>query len=249
MTMRIRSIEYEHDGHLLEGQLAWDDAWEEPRPGVLVIHDAMKSTQGFEEERAVLLAGMGYAGFVVDVYGKGIHADSPESSYTLMQPFHEDRDLLGQRLLSAVNAAADLPEVDGKRLAAIGYCFGGLCALDLARINAPVRGVASFHGLLTPRIADPQAGPTDKIEPRVLVLHGWDDPYVLPETIEPFAQEMSARQADWQFHAYGNTVHSFTNPAYSMPEEGAAFDVKAERRSWQTLGLFLDELMPLVDPV
>ena len=243
MTARIRSIDYDHEGHALGGQLAWNDEWKEPRPCVLIVHDAMKSTQGFEEERAVTLAGLGYAAFVVDVYGRGIHCTSPEESYSQMQPFQEDRNFLQRRLLASVAAAAALPEVDGDRLAAIGYCFGGMCVLDLARMNAPVRGVASFHGLLTPPGASDVL--TEPIEPKVLVLHGWDDPYVPPEMIEPFAWEMSERKADWQILAFGNTVHSFTNPNYSTPEEGVAYEPKAERRSWHALVGFLEELFPV----
>lgn len=244
MTLRIRSIDYEHDGHPLAGELAWDDAWEAPRPTVLVVHDAMKSTSGFEEERAVILAGMGYGGFVVDVYGKGISATDQESSYTLTAPFQEDRDFLQRRLLASLDAAAAQPEVDGERLAAIGYCFGGMCVLDLARMNAPVRGVASFHGLLTAPDPDRCPPPAEAIASRVLVLHGWDDPIVAPDTIEPFAKEMSAREADWQLVAYGNTRHSFTNPGIDMPEMGAVYDARAERRSWRALSDFLRELFP-----
>jgi dienelactone hydrolase len=242
MTARIRSIDYDHEGHALGGQLAWDDEWLSPRPCVLVVHDAMKSTQGFEEERAVRLTGLGYAAFVVDVYGRDVHCSSNEESYAQMQPLQEDRSFLQKRLLASVAAAASLPEVDGNRLAAIGYCFGGMCVLDLARMNAPVLGVASFHGLLTP--PKPEDLPNAPIAPKVLVLHGWNDPYVPPEMIEPFAKEMSERKADWQLHAYGNTVHSFTNPSYSMPEAGVAYEPNAARRSWGALIGFLEEIFP-----
>lgn len=259
MTARIRSIDYEHDGVLLGGELAWDDAWNEPRPCVLVVHDAMKSTAGFEEERAVTLAGMGYAGFVVDVYGKGVHATTNDESYALMAPFQADRSFLRRRLLAAVQTAAALPEVDAERLAAIGYCFGGMCVLEMARMNAPVLGVASFHGLLAEPGGDtsesktgPQAGGRSegahhadkhsKINPSVLALHGWDDPYVPPDTIEPFAKEMSDREADWQLVAFGNTLHSFSNPGINMPEQGVAYDARAEKRSWRMLRDFLSEI-------
>ena len=244
MTTRIRSIDYEHDGHALRGELAWDDEWDTPRPCVVVVHDAMKSDQGFEEERAVVLSGMGYAGFALDVYGAGIHTSTNEESAALMQPFLDDRDLLQARLLAGLRAAGAEPEVDAERMAAIGYCFGGLCVLDLARHNAPVAGVASFHGLLTPPSWPGGAAPEESITPKVLVLHGWDDPYVPPETIPPFAQEMSTRGADWQLQAFGHTLHSFTNIRYDMPEQGVAYDAKAEARSWQTLTGFLEELFP-----
>jgi dienelactone hydrolase len=242
MTARIRSIDYEHDGVELQGEFAWDDGWKEPRPCVVVVHDAMKSTQGFEQERAVTLAAMGYAGFALDVYGKGISGADGEDAYTLMKPYHADRSLLQARLLAGLRAAASQPESEGDQLAAIGYCFGGLCVLDLARMNAPVLGVASFHGDLAPPAWHGGAPPKEDIRPRVLALHGWDDPYAPPSMLEPFAREMSERRADWQLHAYGNTVHSFTNMAYDMPAQGALYDEKADRRSWRALAGFLDEL-------
>ena len=243
MTARIRSIDYDHDGHALRGELAWDDEWTEPRPCVVVVHDAMKSTQGFEEERAVTLAGLGYVGFALDVYGAGISGEDNEDSFRLMQPFQEDRQLLQARLLAGLRTAAAEPEVDASLMAAIGYCFGGMCVLDLARMNAPVLGVGSFHGLLTPP-PWPAGAPTEAIQPRVLAMHGWDDPYVRPDTIESFAREMSERSADWQILAFGNTLHSFTNIRYNMPDEGVAYDAKADERSWAALTRFLQELFP-----
>lgn len=244
MTARIRSIDYEHDGQALEGEFAWDDAWTEPKPVVIVIHDAMKNNQGFEEERAVVLASMGYAGFAIDLYGKGVHGETGEEAYELMTPFKNDRLFLQQRLLAGLRTAAAQPEADGERMAAIGYCFGGLCALDLARMNAPVLGVASFHGdLSAPEWPDGQA-PSEPIAPRVLAMHGWDDPYAPPSVLEPFGRELTERGADWQLHAYGNTVHSFTNIRYNLPEQGTAYSEQAERRSWQALTNFLAELFP-----
>ena len=244
MTVRIRSVDYEHEGHALRGELAWDDEWNAPRPCVVVVHDAMKTDQGFEEERAVTLAGMGYAGFALDVYGAGIKGTTNEDAYTLMKPFEQDRDFLQARLRAGLEAAAMLPEVDAEAMAAIGYCFGGMCVLDLARGNAPLAGVASFHGLLSappPTHANQSRAP---INPRVLVLHGWDDPLVPAEMIEPFATEMSARDADWQLVAYGGTMHSFSNMRYDMPEQGVAYHAVSERRSWQALTNFLAELFP-----
>lgn len=243
MTARIRSIDYEHDGQALRGELAWNDAWTEPRPCVVVVHDAMKSTQGFEEERAVTLSGMGYAGFALDVYGAGVNGSDEADAYQLMAPFQADRLHLQDRLRAGLEAARALPEVDGDRMAAIGYCFGGMCVLDLARMNADLAGVASFHGLLAPpelpEEDDAVAGP---IEPKVLVLHGWDDPYVPPEAVPAFADEMSARTADWQLVAYGNTIHAFTNARYHAPGGAALFSPSANRRSWQVLSNFLEEL-------
>ena len=245
MTARIRSIDYDHEGQALRGELAWHDTWTESKPCVVIVHDAMKSTQGFEEERAVVLSGLGYAGFAIDVYGAGVHGADDADAYALMKPFQDDRSSLHARLLAGIEAAAALPEVDATRMAAIGYCFGGMCVLDLARINAPVAGVASFHGLLTPPDAS-VAIPAEPIQPKVLALHGWNDPYVPPSAIEPFAQEMTEREADWQLLALGNTAHSFTNIRYNDPGQGVAYDAAADRRSWAALTRFLEELFPAV---
>lgn len=243
MTVRMRTVEYQDGGVALSGELAWDDAWTGSRPCVVVVHDAMKSTDHFEDGRAAALAGQGYAGFVLDVYGKGVHGRTFDESLALMTPFQNDRAALVRRLRAGLAAAAAQPEVDGDAMAAIGYCFGGMCVLDLARANAPLRGVASFHGILTPPPADAGlAAPDAAIAPRVLVLHGWDDPFVPAETVTAFAREMSERRADWQLVAYGATVHGFTKPSANQPEIGALYDAKADRRSWQALKGFLDEL-------
>jgi dienelactone hydrolase len=244
MTVRMRTIDYQDGDTPLAGELAWDDAWTSPRPAVVVVHDAMKATGGFEEGRAATLAGQGYAGFVLDVYGKGVHGRDFDESLALMTPFQKDRVALVRRLQAGLDAAAAQPEVDARRMAAIGYCFGGMCVLDLARANAALLGVASFHGLLTPPPLDagPPFSPGVPIRPKVLVLHGWDDPFVPAETVPAFAQEMSARGADWQLVAYGHTVHGFTKPSANQPEIGAGYDAKADRRSWRTLLDFLTEI-------
>ncbi|MFK7896251.1 MAG: dienelactone hydrolase family protein [Myxococcota bacterium] len=242
MTLRIRAIDYQHGDTQLGGELAWDDAVSGPRPAVLVVHDANKSDEGFESERAVALAGMGYAGFVVDVYGKNIHGGG-EDAYALMSPFQEDRPHLLQRLLAAVSAACAQPEVDPARLAAIGYCFGGQCVLDLARGNAPLRGVASFHGTLERPDPERWPAPPEGIAPKIIAFHGWDDPFVPSDPhVIAFAEEMTHRDADWQFVAYGGTKHSFTNPGINLPEIGAVYDAKAANRSWNTLDAFLKEI-------
>lgn len=244
MTARIRSVDYAHDGQSLRAQLTWDDDWTEPRPCVVVVHDAMRSDQGFEEERAAILTGEGYAGFALDVYGAGVQGRNEAEAGALMAPFMADRGFLQRRLRAGLVAAAELPEVDAARMAVIGYCFGGLCALDLARANAPVVGVASFHGLLAPPeppLADPADAP---IAPRVIAFHGWDDAWVPPDTVAPFAAEMTARDADWQLVAYGGTGHAFTNVRYDATGDGVGYSPRADARSWRALLDLLAELFP-----
>ncbi|MCZ6829610.1 MAG: dienelactone hydrolase family protein, partial [Gammaproteobacteria bacterium] len=164
--------------------------------------------------------------------------ETTEEASALMTGFMEDRPMLQSRLLAAVAIAREQPEVDTENLAAMGYCFGGLCVLDLARINAPLAGVVSFHGLLV----GPGNTAGTRISPRVLAEHGWDDPMVPPEQVLAFTEEMTAAGADWQLHGHGGTVHAFTNPQANDPDFGTVYNEAAQRRSWQSLENFLAEL-------
>ena len=131
------------------------------------------------------------------------------------------------------------PLVDRQRIAAIGYCFGGTAVLELARSGADIAGVVSFHGGLgTPRPADPHT-----FKAKVLVLHGADDPNVPLQQVIDFQEEMRKAKADWQMICYGGAVHAFTNPASgSDPSKGVAYNEKADRRSWEHMNIFFDEL-------
>ena len=237
MTIQTRLVEYQHNDTVLEGWLAWDDSNTESRPGVLVAH-AFRGRERFECERAEDLARLGYVGFALDLYGKGVSAADNEAAFALMAQFTDDRPMLQERLDTAIAALQSQKEVDGKQLAAIGYCFGGMCVLDMARTGAPLAGVASFHGAL----AAPGNTAGNRISAQVLVEHGWDDPMVPPEQVLAFTEEMKAGQADWQLHAHGNTVHSFTNPQANDADFGTVYNESANRRSWQSLQNFLREL-------
>jgi dienelactone hydrolase len=157
-----------------------------------------------------------------------------------MNPWMADRAALRQRLLAAVDAAAAHPMVDAERLAMMGYCFGGLCALDVARSADPrVRAAISFHGVYAP----PNIGPQAPITASVLVLHGWEDPLTPPDATVALARELTAAGADWQIHAYGHTYHAFTARAAANKAGGVHYDEKADRRSWQALMNFLGEIL------
>jgi dienelactone hydrolase len=238
MSIQTSAIEYFHDDLRLEGFLAWDDAASEAPPVVLVSH-AWVGRDEFACGKARALAEMGYAGFALDMYGNAKLGGGPEENARLMAPFMEDRAMLQARIAAALEAARRLPEVDGSRVAAIGFCFGGLCALDLARSGADLRGVASFHGLLIP----PGNTKEVKIRAKVLVMHGYDDPMAPPEQVLALADELTEAGADWQIHAYGGTVHAFTNPKANDPGFGTVYQASADRRSWQSLGNFLAEVL------
>ncbi len=209
------------------------------RPAVLVVHQWAGQTDA-ERGAARRLAALGYVGIAIDVYGKGRRGDPGGDHSALMAPFLEDRAALRGRLLAAVDAARTHEAVDPDRIAVIGYCFGGLCAIDVARANAAgVRGVVSLHGIFAP----PGLGAQPPIGASLLVLHGWDDPLAPPADVLALAQELSAAGADWQLHAFGGAVHSFTNPAANAPERGIAYHAKADSRSWASVEAFLAEVL------
>jgi dienelactone hydrolase len=237
MSLQHRLVDYQDGDSVLEGRIAWDDSISGPRPGVLVAH-AWGGRSDYEDGKADGLAALGYAAFALDLYGKGVRGSNPDENSALMQPFLEDREMLQKRLLISLTALRAQPEVDPDRVAAIGFCFGGLSVLDIARTGEDLAGVVSFHGLF----AAPGNTADNSIKARVLALHGWDDPMASPADVNSLAVEMSAKGADWQLHAYGNTMHAFTNPAANNPAMGTVYDATADRRSWQAMTNFLDEL-------
>ena len=238
MALREQRVEYRDGETLLEGVLCHDEARDGPLPAVLISH-AWGGRDEFVERKARRLAWHGFAAFALDMYGKGRRGGSPEENQVLMAPFLQDRALLARRINAALTAVKGLAPVDARRVAAMGFCFGGLCVLDLARSGAELRGVVSFHGLLKPSGLPPAA----RIAARVLMLHGYDDPLAPPEDVLAVAREFTQAGADWQLHAYGHTMHSFTNPAAAAPQSGMQYSDRADRRSWHALLQFLDEVL------
>jgi dienelactone hydrolase len=237
MAIQTRSVEY-HDGDLaLEAYMAWDDSGSDPKPGVLISH-AWAGRGELEESKAERLAELGYVGFALDLYGKGARGTTRDENNALMRPLLDDRPALQRRMTLALEVIRKQKEVDAARVAAMGFCFGGLCVLDLARTGTDVLGVASFHGLFKP----PGNTEGNRIQAKVLVMHGWDDPMATPDQVVSLAEELTAMGADWQIHGYGNTLHAFTNPAANDVEHGTVYDADADRRSWQNLQLFLAEI-------
>lgn len=235
MTIQTRPVEHDGPGGPFEGVYIWDDAVSGPRPGVMVFPNVM-GLKAFDIERGKALAAQGYVAFAADVYGKGRRPADRESAFALMQEAGGDPKILQGRLLASLAAIRAQPETDAARVAAIGFCFGGKCVLDLARSGADVDGVASFHGVYDP----PPFANADPIRARLIVFHGWDDPLCPPEATVALARELTAAGADWQIHAYGHTGHAFTSPEASGP--GLAYQPDADRRSWQAFGNFLGEL-------
>jgi len=237
MSIQTRTIDYEDGDTVLEGQIAWDDTRNKPAPGVMVSH-AWAGRSAFEDSKAVELARLGYTGFALNLYGKGVLGSGPEENTALMTPFLDDRPMLQKRLLVSLQAMQNQPEVDESRVAAIGFCFGGLCVLDIARTGVEMAGVVSFHGLFVA----PGNTSGNKIKAKILALHGWDDPMGRPDSVVALGEELTAMGADWQLHGYGNTKHAFTNPDANDPELGLAYNASADRRSWIAMQNFLAEL-------
>ena len=232
-TYRIGSDEF-------EGYLAFDGASASRRPGVLVFHQ-WSGCSPFEREKADWLAGLGYAALAVDMYGKGKRGSNPQENGALMTPLVNDRALLRRRAEAAVVHLRSLSMVDGDRIGAIGFCFGGLCALDVARAGTEgVRGVVSMHGLL----GAPGEGLSRPatMNARVLALHGWNDPMARPEAACAFAREMHDHGADWQLHAFGGCGHAFTNPAAQDAKGGMQYSPLADARSFAMTKDFLAEV-------
>lgn len=210
-----------------------------PHPCVLIAHNWAGQSEA-DNGVARWLAALGYAGFAIDVYGKGTRGDPMGDNGHLMNSWLADRAGLQARLLAAVDAAAANPAIDSARVAIIGYCFGGLCALDVARSgDARVKAAVSFHGVYAPTgLADQPA-----ITAKVLVLHGWDDPMTPPAATVALGHELNAAGADWQIHAYGHTMHAFTAPQANNPAGGIQYSADADRRSWAAMiGLLAETL-------
>jgi dienelactone hydrolase len=237
VSIKTRLIDYRDGDRVFEGMLAWDDGIEAPRPGVLVAH-TIRGRSAFEEEKARRLATMGYVGFAIDVYGKDSIGSDIDACRAMMESLKDDRSLLQRRLLQAVGTLRDQGEVDASHIAAIGYCFGGLCVLDIARTGEPLAGVASFHGLFDP----PGNSAGNRIQARILALHGWDDPLATPEQAVALTRELTSMGADWQLHCYGNVRHAFTNPAADASTGVTVYNDAANRRSWAAAEYFLSEL-------
>ncbi|CEG55874.1 dienelactone hydrolase family protein [Legionella fallonii] len=230
-----------HDGnHELHGFIAYDDEHKHPRPAVIVAHD-WSGRNEFACQKATLLAKMGYVGFALDMYGHGRVGSTIEEKEELMAPLADNREMLRDRINAAFNALITRPEVDKNCVAVIGFCFGGLCALDLARSGADIKGAVSFHGLL----GKPDNLEAKKIKAKVLALHGYDDPMVSPDAVNAFCQEMTEADVDWQVHMYGHVQHGFTNPQAHDTNLGIIYNQMAEQRSWQAMTNFLHEIFKI----
>lgn len=249
--VKTREVTYKDGDTVLTGYLAWDDAvvpsltdgigkfGEVKAPGVLIVHQWMGLTD-YEKGRAKQLAELGYVAFALDIYGTDFKPTNMQEAGKASGHFKNDRKLFRKRLLSGLAVLSATAGIETKNIAAIGYCFGGTGVLELARAQANVAGVVSFHGGLD----SPTPEDGKNIKCKVLVLHGADDPFVSREGIDAMKKEFNDGGVDWQMIEYSGAVHSFTQPmAGDDNSKGAAYNEKADKRSWQHMRTFFNEVV------
>lgn len=233
-----KELRYAAGGVQAKGFLAVPSGGIGPLPGVMVVHEG-PGLGDHARQRAVMLAELGYVALAADLYGNGYVAKTHEEVLQRVGELRLQRDVLRERVRGALDVLAALEDVDVCRLAAIGYCFGGMAVLELARSGAPVARVASFHGLLdTPRPEDAL-----NIRAEVLVFAGAQDTLVTDQDIRAFEREMTNAGVNWQLIKYGGAKHAFTNriDAAKLQRLGFDYSEQADRRSWALLQLFLSE--------
>ena len=232
--MKTEEINYSYDQINYKGFVAYPDKDKAP---LILIAPSWAGRDEFVKDKARELAQEGFVAMAIDMYGEAKVGSSTEENQSMMTPLVEDRDKLKGIVNAALEAGKQLDEVDNSKVAAIGYCFGGLVVLDLARSGSNVCGVVSFHGLLM----DSEIS-EDGIKSKILVLHGERDPMVPLAMVDEFQKEMTEAGADWQLHSYGNAYHAFTNKEANDPNLGTQYNIDADRRSWKSMMNFFEEI-------
>lgn len=237
-AVKTRLVDYKDGATVLEGFLAYKEGGAKLKPGILIVPE-WTGIGPYAKKRAEMLAELGYVAFAVDVYGKGVRPRNPKEAGDEAAKYKNDRKLYRSRMNAALNELKKQKGVDVKRIAAIGYCFGGTGALELARSGADIKGAVTFHGALS----SPAPEDARNIKGKILVLHGADDPFVTPAEVSAFEDEMRKAKVDWELVKYSGAVHSFTNPeAGSDASKGAAYNPEADKRSWQRMTSFFQEI-------
>jgi dienelactone hydrolase len=231
-----RAIAHEFEGEQLESIFVGRRD-SQARPTVILIPTVMGVTDleiGFGRQ----LVELGYNGFVADLFGKKFRGAARDVCFGEMTRLRSDRSALRRRLLHVLEIVRAMDEVQDRQIVVAGYCFGGQCALDLARTGTDIAAAVSFHGLF-----DPPGLPPEKIKAKVVAFHGWDDPMVPPEKVVALGKELTDAGSDWQIHAYGHVGHGFTNPhASELQIDGVAYNALAAERSWTSFINLLEEL-------
>lgn len=237
MAIVRQTLVYQGPGGPFEGVLAYEDEVTLMRPGMLVLPNVLGQKEA-DNVHAENLAKLGYVALAADLFGQGRRPQPDAPSRTeYMDALNADRGLLRDRLAASLDALRGFDRVDPAKLAAIGFCFGGKCVLDMARAGLPIRGGISFHGVYDA----PDYPAAVPIATKLLVCHGWEDPLGPPDKLVALGEELNGAGADWQVHAYGHAGHAFTD-AGRTPSPGFAYEERAARRSWQAMKNFLEEV-------
>ncbi len=236
--MQTQDFRYNEGAVEFLGYLAFDETAPEKRPGVLVVHEGLGLGEHIME-RARRIAKLGYVAFAADMFGGRRQFSDIQEMSKHLSDLRNDLPTLRARARAALATLVSLPQVDGTRLAAVGFCFGGSVVLELARDGADLKAVVSLHGVLSTRAP----AETDKVKASILICTGADDPLAPPDQVLDFQNEMrEAKVRDWQVISYGNALHAFTNPAAGPSKmRGTLYDQQADRRSWLALRNFLEE--------
>ena len=236
--VHTQSVEYKDGDTVLEGFSAYDESVHGKRPAVLIVHQ-WKGLTDYEMKRAEMLAKLGYNAFALDIYGKGVRPKDSAAAGALAGKYKNDRELFRRRANAGLAVLMQHELTDPKRVAAIGYCFGGTGVMELARSGADIAGVVSFHGALD----SPKPEDGKNIKCRVLALHGADDPFVPARDVTAWENEMREAKVDWQLVKFGGAVHGFTEwDAGSDNSKGLAYNEKADKRSWEHMQQFFAEI-------
>lgn len=225
-------IVYENEGREFE---AFAASMEGQKPLVILCH-AWAGKDDFIMEKTLEIASWGYTGFALDLYGKGVLGKTKEENIQLKKPFMENRDLIKKRVLKAYEVAKNLPYANPQKIAVLGFGFGAVMALDLARSNVPLDGVISIYGHF-----DPPPNP-HPIQAKVLILHGYNDPISSQEELHRFEKTLTQDQVDWQAHLFGDTYHAFANPKASDLASGVLYNKKSADKAWWLTRDFLNDL-------
>ncbi len=237
-AVRGEEVSYRNGDVVMKGYIAWDDAVPGRRPGVLVVHEWW-GHDDYARKRARMLAALGYTALAVDMYGNGRKADHPKDAGQFSGEVRQNLPMMTARFNAAKKLLSIHPTVDARRLAAIGYCFGGSVVLEMARQGSELSAVVSFHGNLSTQ----NPAKAGEVRAKVLVLNSSADPFIKPESVQAFVQEMRTAKADFRVVNYPGAKHSFTNPdataygkKFGIP---LAYHAKADRQSWEEMKDFL----------
>lgn len=229
--VKTKAVEYEYGGTKLKGLLAWDDAVKGKRPGVLVVHEWWGLNE-HAKERAKRLAGLGYVAFACDMYGEGQVTEHPKKAGEMAGAVRANLKTWQGRAKAGLEQLARAENVDPKRLGAIGFCFGGSTALQLAYTGADLAAVVTFHAALP----EPTEAQAEAIKPAILVCHGADDPFIPEKAIKAFRSALDRAKARYEFVSYKGAKHSFTVPGVDkVGVKGLEYNETADKESWRAM--------------